>query len=135
MVHYILLYALNLSFLLAGSNMSPRKKVAGKAVRVEASGSSQQTGEVDIVGATYDDTYGLLEKDGETLKWGEVYYMFKKSNFSTEAEDPDELQAFKNIIKSGIFRVQHIQTVFPCADSISWILKNIDISSRYVCNA
>jgi hypothetical protein len=31
--------------------------------------------------------------------------MFKKSNFSAEAEDSDELQAFKNIRKSGIFRV------------------------------
>jgi hypothetical protein len=26
-------------------------------------------------------------------------------------------------------------TVFPCVDTISWILKNIDINSQYVCNA
>jgi hypothetical protein len=68
------------------------------------------------------------------LKWGEVYHMFKKSNFSAEAEDPDELQAFKNIRKSGIFRVATHPTVFPCTDAISWILKNTDISSRYICN-
>jgi hypothetical protein len=61
--------------------------------------------------------------------------MFKKSNFSTEVEEPDELQAFKNIRKSGIFRVEAHPMVFPCADAISWILKNIDINSRYVCNA
>ena len=66
---------------------------------------------------------------------GEVYYMFKKSNFSTEAEEPDELQVFKNIKKSGIFRVAAHPTVFPCADTISWILKNIDINSQYVYNA
>jgi hypothetical protein len=46
-----------------------------------------------------------LEKDGEMLKWGEVYHMFKKSNFSSKAEEPNELQVFKNIRKSGIFRV------------------------------
>jgi hypothetical protein len=43
-----------------------------------------------VVGAMYDDTYGLLEKEGETLKWGNVYQMFKKKNFSTDVEDQDE---------------------------------------------
>jgi hypothetical protein len=42
---------------------------------------------------------------GKHLKWGEVYHMFKKSNFSIEAEEPDELKVFKNIRKSSIFRV------------------------------
>jgi hypothetical protein len=60
--------------------------------------------------------------------------MFKKSNFYTEAEEPDELQAFKNIKNSGVFRVATHPTVFPCAGAISWILKNIDINSRYVSN-
>jgi hypothetical protein len=49
--------------------------------------------------------------------------MFKKSNFSVEAEEPDELQVFRNIRKSRIFRVAAHPTVFPCADAISWILK------------
>jgi hypothetical protein len=62
-----------------------------KEIGVEPSSSSQQTVEVEIVGTIYDDTSGLLEKDGETLKWGEFYYMFKKSNFSVEVEEPDEL--------------------------------------------
>jgi hypothetical protein len=58
---------------------------------------------------------GLLDKDGETLKWGEVYYMFKKSNFSVEEEEPYELQVFRNIRKYRIFRVEAHPTVFPCA--------------------
>jgi hypothetical protein len=106
-----------------------------KPIGVEPSGSSQQTIETESVRTVYDDTSGLLDKDGETLKWGEVYYMFKKSNFSVEAEEPDELQVFRNIRKLGIFRVATHPTVFPCADTISWILKNIDIDSRYVFNA
>jgi hypothetical protein len=57
-----------------------------------------------------------LERDGETLKWGEVYYMFKNSNFSIEVEDPYELQAFKNIRKSRIFKVATHPMVFPCVD-------------------
>jgi hypothetical protein len=61
--------------------------------------------------------------------------MFKKLNFYIEEEEPDKLQAFKNIRKLGIFRVETHPTVFPCIDSILWILKNIDINSRYVCNA
>jgi hypothetical protein len=52
-----------------------------------------------------------------------------------EEEELDELQVFKNIKKSGIFRVAAHPTVFPCADTISWILKNIDINSQYVYNA
>jgi len=39
----------------------------------------------------YDDTSGLLEKEKEILKWGEVYHMFKKSKLSSEAEELDEL--------------------------------------------
>jgi hypothetical protein len=61
--------------------------------------------------------------------------MFKKSNFSTKSEDPGELQEFKNIRKSGIFRVATHPTIFPCADAISWILKNADVDSRYIFNA
>jgi hypothetical protein len=77
-----------------------------KALGIEASGSGQQIeGEPEVIKATYDDTSGLLEKDGETLKWGEVYHMFKKYNFSTDAKDQDELKIFKNIRKSNIFRV------------------------------
>jgi hypothetical protein len=115
--------------------MSPRKNTVGKESGVEVFGSSHQAEEVEIFEATYDDTSGLLQNNGETLKWGEVYYMFKKSNFSIEVEESDEIQAYRNIKKSGIFRVETHPTVFPCVDSISWILKNIDINSRYVCNA
>jgi hypothetical protein len=115
--------------------MSPRKKTVAKAIGAKPSSSSQQTVETEIVETVYDNTSGLLEKDGETLKWGEVYYMFKKSNFYVEAEETDELQVFRNIIKSGIFRVEAHPTIFPCADAISWTLKNIEINSRYVCNA
>jgi hypothetical protein len=128
MVHHILLLCPILIFL-ASTNMSPRKKTSDKVSGVEPFGSFQQTKEVEIVRAIYDDTIGLLEKNGEILKWGEVYYMFKKSNFSTEAEETDELHAFKNIRKSGIFRVATHPTVFPSADAISWILKNIDINN------
>jgi hypothetical protein len=69
--------------------MSPRKKTTSKVLGTEASGSNQQVeGEPEIIRATYDDTSGLLEKDKETLKWGDVYHMFKKSNFFIEAEEP-----------------------------------------------
>jgi hypothetical protein len=61
--------------------------------------------------------------------------MFKKSNFSVEAEEPDELKVFKNIKKSGIFRVASTPMVFPCVDSITWILKNIDVNNRYIYNS
>ena len=39
-----------------------------KATGIEPSSISQQTIEAEIVGTIYDDTYGLIEKDGETLK-------------------------------------------------------------------
>jgi hypothetical protein len=60
--------------------------------------------------------------------------MFNKSNLSVEAEEPDELQVFRNIIKSGIFGVEEHPTIFPSVDAISWILKNTDVDSRYVFN-
>jgi hypothetical protein len=113
--------------------MSPQKKTTSKAsIARPLVVAKQAEGEPKIVRATYDDTPGLLEKDGETLKWGEIYHMFKKSNFSVEAEDPDELQVFKNIRKSSIFRVATHPTIFPYADAITWILKNIDVNDRYM---
>jgi hypothetical protein len=33
----------------------------------------------------YDDTTGILEKEGDALRWGDVYQLFKKKSFSTEA--------------------------------------------------
>jgi hypothetical protein len=83
----------------------------------------------------YDDTSGLLEKEGDALRWGDVYQMFKKKNFSTDVEDQDELKIFKNIRRSGIFRVAAHVVVFPCTDAITWILKNIDLGNIYVCNS
>jgi hypothetical protein len=71
--------------------MSPRKKTTMKLVGAKPSGSSQHTIDMKSARTVYNgDTSILLEK-GETLKWGEVYYMFKKSNFYTEAKDPGEL--------------------------------------------
>jgi hypothetical protein len=40
--------------------MSPWKKTTGKASRSETSGSSQKTKEVDILKATYENTYGIV---------------------------------------------------------------------------
>jgi hypothetical protein len=99
--------------------MSPRKKTTMKPAGVEPSGNSQQTVETKSVRAVYDDTSGLLDKEGETLKWGEVYYMFKKSNFSMEAEDPgdglhllvhlpmDLLYYFLKVIKYVLYNAQN----------------------------
>jgi len=71
--------------------MAPWKKKTMKLAGVEPSDSSQQATNMESVRTVYDDTSGFLEKEGETLKWGEVYYIFKKSNFSTKAEDPSDL--------------------------------------------
>jgi hypothetical protein len=62
-----------------------------------------------------------------------VYYMLKNSKLFVEAEDLDELREFRNINKSGIFKVEAHPTVFPFVDVILWILMNIEINSRYVC--
>jgi hypothetical protein len=114
--------------------MSPWKKETINLAGVEPSSSSQQTTDMESVMTVYDDTSGILYKEGEILKWGEFYHMFKKSKFSIEVEDPKELQAFRNIKKSGIFRVASHPTMFPCADVISWILKNVNIDNKYIFN-
>jgi hypothetical protein len=89
----------------------------------------------DTPGVVYDDTTRLLEKGGTSLKWGEFFQMFKKKNFPVEVEDQDELKIFKNIWRSGLHRVVAHATIFPCADTISWILKHIDLDNRYILNA
>jgi hypothetical protein len=45
--------------------------------RLLESGSRQEE-ELDSLGAVYDDTTRLLEKGGDSLKWGEVFQMFKR---------------------------------------------------------
>jgi hypothetical protein len=61
--------------------------------------------------------------------------MFKKSSFPTEVKDQDELKIFKNIQRSGIFRVTTHVVVFPCVDAISWIIKHDDLGNRCILNA
>jgi hypothetical protein len=64
--------------------------------------------------------------------WGDVYHMFKRKNFSIDAEDRDELKIFKNIRKYGIHRVEACTIVFPCVDAITWILNHVEFGNRYI---
>jgi hypothetical protein len=45
------------------------------------------------------------------------------------------MKIFKNIRRYGIFRVPSHVVVFPCTDTIAWILKHIDLGRIYVCNS
>lgn len=64
---------------LVGSDMSPKKKVPTKSSVMEASHSGRKIkNEPNVAGATYGDTFGILDKEGETLKWEYVYQIFKK---------------------------------------------------------
>jgi len=38
----------------------------------------QDEDEPEVVGDMYDDTFGLIEKEGEIIKGGNVYHMVKK---------------------------------------------------------
>jgi hypothetical protein len=115
--------------------MAP-KIAARKAFVTGASGSDRQVKEEpNMVGATFDDTSRLLEKEGEKHKWVDVYCMFTKSNFSIEIEDQDELKIFINIRRSRIFKVTAHIVVFTCVDAISWIIKHVDMGNRCVHNS
>jgi hypothetical protein len=58
--------------------MSPRKKNTSKEPTIEASQSGRRKEEEnDSSCALYDDTTRFLEKGGDSLKWGEVFHMFK----------------------------------------------------------
>jgi len=50
----------------------------------------------------YDDIVRFLEKWEDSLRWGDIYQMFKKQNFIINGEYQDELIIFKNIKKYGI---------------------------------
>jgi hypothetical protein len=52
--------------------------MTSKELTSEASGSGQQIkDEPNVIGAMYDDTYGLLDKEGDAFRWDNVYQMFK----------------------------------------------------------
>jgi hypothetical protein len=76
-----------------------------------------------------------LEKEGETLNWGDSYHKFKKSIFPIEVENQDKMKILKNIWRSGILIVIAYIIVFPWSDSISWIIEHVDIRNRCVHNA
>jgi hypothetical protein len=83
----------------------------------------------------YDDTSGLLEKEGDALIWGNVYQMFKKKKLSIDVRDQDVLKIFKNISRSRIFRLAMHDDVLPYTDAITWILKHIYLGNIYVYNS
>jgi hypothetical protein len=49
-------------------------------------------------------------------------------------EDEPNFQTFKNI-KSKLYKVASHETMFPCEKSISWIVKHVDLETRYILNA
>ena len=103
---------------------------------IEASGSRRrQDEEHDSLGEVYDDTTRLLEKGGESLKWGEVFQMFKRQTFPVEADDQDELQIFNNIWRLQLHRVETHVAVLSYENAIVWILKHVDLENRYILNA
>jgi hypothetical protein len=59
----------------------------------------------------------FLEKGEDSLKWGDIYQMFKKQNFVVDVKDQDELRIFKNIKKYGIHRVATVLWYFPVSMS------------------
>jgi hypothetical protein len=58
--------------------------------------------------------------------------MFKKQNFPIEVEDEDKLKVFKNTKKLGLHRVATHVVVFRCIDTISWIIRHVDLDNRYI---
>jgi hypothetical protein len=67
-------------------SMSYHKKDGRKSPIIEASASgSHQEEEASTLGPIYNDTTRFIEK-GISLKWGEVFQMFKKHNFPVEVE-------------------------------------------------
>jgi hypothetical protein len=81
-----------------------------KASWAEASGSTQQVeGELDIIGATYDDTIGILDKDGETLKWGDIYQMLKNQIYPPKIKTQMIFKHSEILGNQGSSYYQHIQ--------------------------
>jgi hypothetical protein len=85
--------------------------------------------------ALYGDTTGLLKKGQDTLKWDEVFQMFKLQNFPINVEYQDQLRIFNNIRKSKLHRVVAHPPVLPCTDAIAWIIEHVDLQNRYILNA
>jgi hypothetical protein len=51
--------------------MTPRRKMTSKVPSIEASRSGKHIEyEPDTPGAMYDNTFGILEKEGDALIWG-----------------------------------------------------------------
>ena len=53
--------------------------------------------EPNSLGLVYDDITCLLDKGGDSLKWGETFHMFKRHTFLVEDDDQYELDIFKEI--------------------------------------
>jgi hypothetical protein len=50
------------------------------------------------------------------------------------AEDDSDLKIFKNIRKSKLHKVVAHATVFPYAEAISWIVRHVNLNTRYILN-
>lgn len=88
--------------------------------------------EPNSLGLVYDDITCLLDKGGDSLKWGEPFHMFKRHTFLVEDDDQDELDNFKKNQRSRIHRVEADVGVFPCVYAISWILKDVELEKKYI---
>jgi hypothetical protein len=115
--------------------MSSCNNTSKKSPMTESFGSIIHQGEnEEIPRPIYNDAKRFIEK-GTSIKWGEVFHMFKKKSFPRESEEDLDLKIFKNIKKSKLHRVEAHTTIFPCANTISWKVRHVDLGNRYILNA
>jgi hypothetical protein len=83
-------------YLLGRFRYVPKEEGNQQSTHMEASKSGRQhEDEPDIVGAMYNDTSGFLEKGEDSLKWGDIYQMFKKNNFIIDVRGPRQTRDFQ----------------------------------------
>jgi hypothetical protein len=63
---------------------------------------------------------------------GEVYQMFNNQSFPQEPENNSDLNIFKNIKRSKLYKVEAHTQVFPCKKDISWILNHMELEKYHL---
>jgi hypothetical protein len=90
--------------------------------------------EVDLPGPIYDDTKRIIDIK-TSIKGGEVYRMFRNQTFLQGVEEDFDLKIFRNIRKLKLYKVAVHTTIFPCVESISWIVRHVKLYTKYILNS
>lgn len=92
-------------------------------------GKEEEEADIDTLGPVYNVTHCIIDKD-TSFQQGEIFQVFTNETFPYLPEKDSDIEVYWAIIKSTLHKIAVHAAIFPCAEAISWIIKQAHIDNK-----